>query len=435
MSQCIVSKHGGVNMANPANIARVVKMTLANPDRRIIVVSAPGKDGSYGKITDLLIICYERAKTGQDFLPQLSEVIDRFVAIAEFFKVEPPHRDFNRLGAKLWRLKSGSRRVSYDWVVSRGEYMMAKIMAEILHAKFVDARGLIRIDCRGNVTEETYQLIHDAVADNSTRFVFPGFYGTDSSNVIKLFSRGGSDITGAVVAKAVGASCYENVKENSGVAVADPGIVGQTVKYFSQLSYAFMYEMASRGAQVLHPSAVYPAESANIPIHFLSLFAPDEIGTTIVNNGDSTAVGLAGHQDCLAFRVAKAGMDSEVGFGEKALEVFNRQKIPFQYMPAGEQDILIVVTRKDLGKNSAESLRQVLIAKLDAIVDVIPMATLSIVSETMITDAGFASKIFDQLSQIKVQIRMLSGIGSRSLVIGIDPDLYVPAIQALYEIC
>lgn len=430
----IVTKFGGYNMATPKRVEQSANIIKADARRRFVVVSAPGKANGFRKITDVLIDCFDLAKEGLPYMALLNEVIARFAAIAEYFHLDPPVNDFQRLQIKLRHLFKKKRQVRKDWVVSRGEYLMAKIMAAVLGAEMVNPECYIKINADGHVLPETYALLAGQFADPHQIYAIPGFYGSDTSNQVKTFPRGGSDITAAVVARAVQAAVCENIKEVPGVAVAHPDIIGNDVLYLDHISYGFMAELAARGAEVLNWAAVYPVEEAGIPIHFLSIDDPSGKGTWVTNDSNNDLVGLAGHAECTVFRIHKPGIGGAVGFGARALAVFSQCKITIDHLATGENEISVVVVDKAMDKVPADEIELQLSRQLHAEVESFEIATISVVSEKRAGDARFIATILNTIADLGAKIFILSDVGAKSLVIGIDRNLYMETIKKLYQV-
>lgn len=432
-SDVIVTKHGGYNMATPYLVEASVNMIKADPRRRFIVVSAPGSHGGREKVTDLLLKCYKAATNREDYNVYFRDIEAAYRAITDYFGIEPLNGELVRLSKKLDLLRFKGRKIRLDWVASRGEYFMAKIMAQLLDAEFIDSRYYIKIGANDQVSLETYELLKTRLDDPQKRYVIPGFYGSDSSGQIKTFSRGGSDITASIVAKAVNASVYENVKEVSGVAIADPRLISSDVRYLDQISYGFMAELAARGAEVLNWAAVYPVEEAGIPILFRSINDPELEGTRVTMDADHDISAIAGHDKSVVFRIHKPGIGDEVGFGAHALELFKELKISIDHLATGENDISIVVVDKALKGKDPTEIANFLIYRLGAEVEQFPIATISVVSEKRAGDAQFIADILKIVAETNSRILLLSNVGAKSLVVGVERSHYQNIVCALYD--
>jgi len=421
-------------MATPNRVDDVVHMIKADPHRRFVVVSAPGEADNRAKVTDLLLKCHELASRKEDYGQYFQQIVVAYQAITDYFGLPPLNGELERLQKKLDALRFHGRKTKVDWVTSRGEYFMAKILAQLLDAEFVDPRYCIQIKSNGQVTPETYSLLKARLSDPEKLYVIPGFYGSDLSGQVKTFPRGGSDITAAVVAKAVDASVYENVKDVPGVAIAHPKLIPGKVQYLDQISYGFMAELAARGAEVLNWAAVYPVEEAGIPILFRSIKNPNSEGTWVRLTADHDISAIAGHSESVVFRVHKPGIGDEIGFGAHALEIFKELKIAIDHLATGENDISIVVVSKALNKKDPAEIAHFLGENLSAEVEQFPIATISVVSEKRAGDARFIVDILKTVAETNSKILLLSDVGAKSLVMGVDRDLYQPIIQALYEL-
>ena len=335
-------------------VRKIAAIVRADPLRRFVVVSAPGKRNPQDKkITDLLYLCHSLGAQGLDAGAPFAVIKERYLGIAEELGVE---------GAWEWlrdvqqQIRGGA---AEDWVASRGEYLSARIIAAFLEAEFVDAVEGIRFGEDGRFhASETYARLHERLArvPEGKIAVLPGFYGQDAQGRIKTFSRGGSDVTGAIVARAVQAAVYENWTDVSGMLMADPRLVDGPVP-IAEITYREQRELSYMGASVLHAEAVFPVREAGIPIHIRNTDRPDDPGTRIVRDRDahdSPIVGIAGRTGFATIFTEKALMNQERGYGRRVLEVLEAHGISYEHSPTSIDTLSVIVADEELGGQEAE---------------------------------------------------------------------------------
>ena len=324
-SQHIVCKFGGTSLADAQQISKVAAIVRADARRRFVVVSAPGKrDRDDQKVTDLLIACWQLASQHLSYAEPLGIIRERYNQIARELDVALLDEQLDELERELQKLASGQASLATrDWVASRGEYFHACLIAEYLHADFVPAGECIVFDSMGRLNPVSYGNLAARMAREDCVYVVPGFYGRDAQGRIKTFPRGGSDITGAVVARAVGAQVYENWTDVSGLLMADPRIVENALP-IGEVTYRELRELSYMGASVLHEETIFPASEAGIPINIRNTNAPDDLGTWIVPTRHDTQplVGIAGRNGFTMIYIEKALMNTQLGFGRRALGSF-----------------------------------------------------------------------------------------------------------------
>lgn len=430
----IVIKAGGGPMSTPESIAEFIAYANSNPRHQIFVLSAPGKTEDSDKITDLLIKCYNKAVAGENFGDDFNQMVERFIEISEHFKLESLDIYLEQLWTKLINLKKSPKSTSYDWIVSQGEYIISKIVAEILGATFVDPAECIFLGRNGQIMRKTYKLLRERLSDKTRRYVIPGFVGADQDGELKLFPRGWSDVSGSIVAKAV-KGLYINLKDVCGYAVADPRIIGENVVYIESLTYGQALELANSGNQVLHPAAIGPAEDSGTVIRIVSVFQPDAPGTTVSKHSETKMLALTGCPKCVAFHIYKRGIDSTVGFGEATLKILRKNDISFEHMTTGQQDLTVTLLQSEVDKVGTENLHQSFAKRLKAKIDHYPLATVSIVSIGRVIDSALINQIAAKINSIDVKFRIISKASDRSLTIGVDPAEYEKVIRKLYPIC
>ena len=355
-----VCKFGGSSVADAAQIKKVKAILDGDENRNIIVVSAPGKRSKDDeKITDLLYRCNEMVQKGESCKSVFSIIQKRFVSIADDLKIDTK--------ALLMQLEEIRQLIDAgrgaDYAASRGEYLSAFLISQYLDFEFIDAADCIVINSDGTVNPFSYDKIHMLV-DNSKKkgFVFPGFYGSTKDGVIKTFTRGGSDITGSLVALAVGADLYENWTDVSGFLIADPRIV-KNPKSIETITYKELRELSYMGASVLHEDAIFPVRKAGIPINIRNTNKPEDKGTLIVESTcrkpKYTITGIAGTDGFAAITVEKAMMNSEVGFCRKVLQVFEDNGVSIEHMPSGIDTMSIFVNKDSFEEKEQKILSDI----------------------------------------------------------------------------
>ena len=342
----IVVKFGGSSLATAAQFEKVAAIIRENPARRYVVASAPGKrfDGDT-KVTDLLYRCYDAACAGQDPAPVLSEIRQRFADIVDALHLsvdlEP---DFTAIEAHL---RQSPQR---DYMASRGEYLNSKLLAAYLGFRFVDAAQMVLFHADGSFDPDATNTAIGHTLVSIERAVIPGFYGAMPDGTVHTFSRGGSDVTGSVVARAVGAGLYENWTDVSGVLSADPRII-EHPHVIDYITYRELRELSYMGATVLHEDSIFPLRQEGIPIHVLNTNAPQDPGTMIVENTCSkpkfTITGIAGKKGFASITIEKSMMNTEIGFGRKVLGVFEDNNLSFEHMPSGIDTMTVFVHQSE----------------------------------------------------------------------------------------
>jgi aspartate kinase len=427
----IVCKFGGSSVADAGQIRKMAAILDRDIRRRFIVPSAPGKrDLQDQKITDLLYLCHEMVRQGLDFRQPFKLICERYGAIArELDTAATIDTDLAEVGDAI---RGGASR---DFVASRGEYLNGRILAAYLGARFVDPKEAVLIADDGRLRPESYDRL-GALLQGEGRFVVPGFYGTDPRGNIKTFSRGGSDLSGAIVARAAGAAIYENWTDVSGFLMADPRIVTDA-QPIREITYRELRELAYMGASVLHDEAIFPVRERRIPIHILNTNAPDDPGTRIVADRDatrSTVVGIAGLKGFTAVTVEKALLNKERGFGRKFLEIIESHGISFEHLPTGIDSISAVIRDDELVEGTDAVIGDVRRILEPDRVDVIPdLALLAVVGEGMVYRVGVAARVFGALAAAKVNVRLMNqGSSEISIFIGVANDDLEASVRALH---
>ena len=432
-----VVKFGGSSLADAKQFKKVAEIIRSDPERVYVVPSAPGKRFSDDtKVTDLLYQCYERVLTGEDFAKAFAPVRERYDEIIKELGLNVSLEDeYVRIGQSF---RSGASR---DYAASRGEYLNGILLANYLDYEFVDAAKGIFFDSKGVFDADITNACLGAILDKTPKAVIPGFYGALPDGTIKTFSRGGSDFTGSVVAKAARASLYENWTDVSGFLVADPRIV-ENPAGIEVITYSELRELSYMGAGVLHEDAIFPVRSANIPINIKNTNAPEDAGTLIVptadNNTKFLVTGIAGKKDFSVISIEKDQLNSEKGFMRRMLQVLETHGVFPEHIPTGIDTVSIVVNTKELGAGEdraklVERLADVLRPDHFEIID--GLALIAVVGRGMRSKKGTATRVFAALSHAEINIRMIDqGSSELNIIIGIDEKDFEKAIKVIYDV-
>jgi aspartate kinase len=429
---CIVCKFGGTSVAEAAQIRKIGSIVRADPRRRYVVVSAPGRRSRNDKkVTDLLYLCHELAVADLPIDEAFGPIRERYLQIAGELDVRAD------LQGPIAEVEEGIRRkASRDWVASRGEYLAAILVADFLQARFLDTEQLIKIREDGRVDESTYALLARQLAGEGL-FVIPGFYGSTLDGQVKTFSRGGSDITGAIIARAAGAEVYENWTDVSGFLMTDPRIVKEP-RPMRRVTYREIRELAYMGANVFHEEAIFPVFEARIPINIRNTNSPEDPGTLIVNErslSDGVVVGIAGKQGFSIIFIEKMLMNKEVGFGRRLFSILEGHGISFEHAPSGIDTMSVIVADRELeGKSQLllEEMRKEL--SPDRVEILAGYALIATVGEGMSHHPGIAAKLFGALGQAGVNVRIIDqGSSEINIIVGVESKDYEKAVNAIYR--
>lgn len=429
-----VAKFGGSSVADAIQLKKVKDIVLSDPDRKIVVVSAPGKRyGDDNKVTDLLYLCKTHMDHNVTFEQVFQVVCDRYRSIELNLGVNVDiEQELNTINENL---KKGA---SADYIASRGEYLNAILTAAYLGYDFVDTAGLIAFDEKGRFLNEETNVALAAEIAKHDKIVFPGFYGSYPNGKIKTFSRGGSDITGSLVAKAAKATVYENWTDVSGFLMADPRIV-KDAKPISRISYKELRELSYMGASVLHEDAIYPARSEDIPINIRNTNEPEHPGTIITAEAelseDSIISGIAGNKNFTVIALYKNMMSSEVGFIKRILSILEDYNISVEHLPSGIDTISVVISNEELNGHLEDIIedfeRKLHTDTIDVYQDISLIAT---VGCGMAKRLGVSSTLFTALSEAGVNIRMIDqGSSEMNIIVGVENKDFNTAIKAIYE--
>jgi len=429
-----VAKFGGSSVSDAIQLAKVKKIVESDPDRRYVVVSAPGKRfNEDNKITDLLYLCKTHIDHNVPYDQVFQVICDRYVAIELNLGVNVNlQKHFDEINQNL---KSGA---SEDYIASRGEFLNALLTAAYLGYDFVDTAGLVQFDAKGRFLNEKTNEALRAELSKHERAALPGFYGTYPDGRIKTFSRGGSDITGSLVARAVDADVYENWTDVSGFLMADPKIV-KHAKPISTISYKELRELSYMGASVLHEDAIYPVRAADIPINIRNTNEPDDPGTIITAEAsgkeDTIITGIAGHKDFTVIGIYKNMLSAERGFVKRLLEILDDYEVPLEHMPSGIDTISVVISDKKLNGKMEDVLEEIQRKLQPDSIDIFEnMSLIATVGGGMAKRRGVSAKLFTALSEAGVNIRMIDqGSSEMNIIVGVENKDFETAIKAIYK--
>ena len=431
-----VVKFGGSSLADANQFRKVADIIRSDSKRKYVVPSAPGKRSSGDtKVTDMLYKCYELSASGQSITEQFEKIKERYNGIISDLGVDISlEKEFEEIEYCL-KAKSGR-----DYAASRGEYLNGLILAAYIGYKFIDAAEVIFFDDNGAfMLDKTIETLREKLK-NIECAVIPGFYGITLNGTIKTFSRGGSDITGSIISRAVRAEIYENWTDVSGVLIADPRIV-EGAKVIKTITYKELRELSYMGATVLHEDAIFPVRTAGIPINIKNTNDPSAEGTMIVseeNNEETnktTITGIAGKKGFCAINIEKAMMNSEIGFVKKILEILYKNNLSFEHIPSGIDTMSIV-----LSSSSLEGKEETIISQIrkevnpDHIEVEHNIALLAVVGRRMYKTRGTAARVFAALSHSRINIKMIDqGSSELNIIVGIGENDFEDAIRCIYS--
>ena len=430
-----VVKFGGSSLANAEQFRKVGDIIRSEEGRRYVVPSAPGKRFSGDtKVTDLLYACYDRAAQGKEFGGIFQEIKERYYEIIRGLDLKLSlEEEFAQIEADF-RAQAGT-----DYAASRGEFLNGKIMAAYLGYEFVDAASVIRFDKNGNFDGEKTDRLLGKRLSKCERAVIPGFYGAKEDGTVQTFSRGGSDVTGSLVARAVHADIYENWTDVSGFLVTDPRIV-ENPAVIETITYRELRELSYMGATVLHEEAIFPVRKEGIPINIRNTNRPQDKGTFIV---ESTCrkpryviTGIAGKKGFCSINIEKSMMNSEVGFGRKILQVFEDQGINFEHVPSGIDTMTVYVHQDEFEEKEQQVIAGIHRAVQPDFVEMeSDLALIAVVGRGMKSQRGTAGRVFAALAHAHVNVKMIDqGSSELNIIVGVRHDDFKNAIRALYEI-
>lgn len=430
-----VVKFGGSSLASAEQFQKAGNIVRADDQRKYVIPSAPGKRfGKDTKVTDMLYECYAAAEAGEDYQEKLAAIKARYDEIIRGLGMELS------LDAQFKKIKSDfDKKAGSDYAASRGEYLNGIVMANYLGFAFVDAAEVIKFDADGVFNSERTNQILSERLEKLEYAVIPGFYGSYEDGRVKTFSRGGSDITGSIVAKAVKAEVYENWTDVSGFLVADPRII-HNPKGIDTITYRELRELAYMGASVLHEEAIFPVRKEGIPINIRNTNAPEDNGTWIVEStcqkSKYVITGIAGKKGFCSINVDKALMNSEIGYGRRVLQAFEENGISFEHVPSGIDTMTVYVHQDEFIDKEQKVVSAIhRLAKPDAIDIESDLALIAVVGRGMKSTRGTAGRIFSALAHANVNVKMIDqGSSELNIIIGVDNRDFENAIRAIYDI-
>ncbi len=430
-----VVKFGGSSLASAEQFQKVGKIILADESRCYVVPSAPGRRFDKDeKVTDMLYQCYYAAANGEDFSGMLKQIKARYNEIIGGLNLKISlDEEFEKIAVNFAE-KAGS-----DYAASRGEYLNGLIMSAYLGYPFIDAAEVIRFKEDGSFDADQTDCILGAKLAGMPKAVVPGFYGAYEDGRIKTFSRGGSDITGSIVAKAARADLYENWTDVSGFLVTDPHLI-ENPEVIDTITYRELRELSYMGATVLHEDAIFPVRKAGIPINIRNTNRPEDNGTMIVSSTCHkprfTITGIAGKKGFVTVNIEKDMMNSEIGFGRRVLEEFEKQGISFEHIPSGIDTMSIVVHQDEFEEHEQKVLAGIQRAVQPDYLEVEgDMALVAVVGRAMRSNRGTAGRIFSALAHANVNVKMIDqGSSEWNIIVGVRNDDFEKAIRAIYDI-
>lgn len=430
-----VVKFGGSSLASAEQFRKVGDIIRSDEGRRYVVVSAPGKRFSTDtKVTDLLYKAYALVEQEEDFSDVLEEIRDRYQEIIDGLELSLSLDEEFQTIADNFRAHAGS-----DYAASRGEYLNGIVAANYLGYEYIDPAGVIIFDENGNFDAETTNEILSKRLEGVERAVISGFYGSFADGRVKTFSRGGSDVTGSIVAKAIRADVYENWTDVSGFLVADPRII-ENPKVIKLITYKELRELAYMGAGVLHEDAIFPVRKEGIPINIRNTNAPGDPGTMIVqstcNKSDYTITGIAGKKGFVGVHIEKDLMNAEIGFCRRVLQAFEDNHISIEHMPSGIDTMTVIVHQSEFEAKEQQVLSEInRLVHPDSINLVTDFALIAVVGRGMKETRGTAGRIFSALAHAHINVRMIDqGSSELNIIIGVANKDFERAIEAIYDI-
>ena len=430
-----VVKFGGSSLASAEQFIKAGDIIRSDGERRYVVPSAPGKRfGKDTKVTDMLYSCYAKAEAGEAFTDELKAIKERYEEIIHGLQLDLSLAEEFAVIEEKFGEKAGE-----DYAASRGEYLNGIVMAAYLGYEFIDAATVILFDDNGEFESEKTNKVLAERLSHVERAVIPGFYGVYGDGRVKTFSRGGSDITGSIVARAVKADVYENWTDVSGFLVADPRIIKNPVG-IETITYRELRELSYMGATVLHEDAIFPVRREGIPINIRNTNCPEAKGTWIVEStcqkSKYVITGIAGKKGFCSVNIEKDMMNSEIGFGRKVLQAFEDYGISFEHVPSGI-DTMTVFVHQDEFINKEQKVVSAIhrLADPDTIDIESDLALIAVVGRGMRSTRGTAGRIFSALAHANVNVRMIDqGSSELNIIIGVSDEDFENAIRAIYKI-
>ena len=430
-----VVKFGGSSLASAQQFKKVGDIIRSDEARKYVVPSAPGKrfDGDT-KVSDMLYQCYAVAQEGKKFDDLLKKIKERYDEIISGLGLSLSLEEEFKVIKEQFKAKAGS-----DYAASRGEYLNGIIMANYLGYEFIDSATVIFFKEDGTFDADKTNQVLGKRLENVERAVIPGFYGAYENGVVKTFSRGGSDVTGSIVAKAVRADLYENWTDVSGFLVADPRIIDNP-EVIQTITYKELRELSYMGATVLHEDAIFPVRKEGIPINIKNTNAPEDPGTMIVESTCKlpkyTITGIAGKKGFVSVNIEKDMMNSEIGFGRRVLQAFEDHGISFEHVPSGIDTMTVFVHQEEFEGKEQEVLAEIHRLTQPDSIDIEPnLGLIAVVGRGMKSNRGTAARIFAALAHVNVNVKMIDqGSSELNIIIGVDNRDFEAAIKAIYDI-
>ena len=430
-----VVKFGGSSLANAEQFQKVGDIIRSDESRRYVVPSAPGKRFSADtKVTDLLYTCYDKAEAGENFTDVLTEIKGRFYEIIKGLNLDLSlEEEFRQIEADF-KAHAGN-----EYAASRGEFLNGKVMAAYLGYEFIDSATVIRFDKNGNFDADKTDKLLSKRLQKCERAVIPGFYGGMEDGTVKTFSRGGSDVTGSLVAKAIHADIYENWTDVSGFLVTDPRIVDNPA-VIETITYRELRELSYMGATVLHEDAIFPVRKEGIPINIRNTNRPEDKGTFIVESTcrkpKYVITGIAGKKGFCSINIEKSMMNSEIGFGRKVLQVFEDQGISFEHVPSGIDTMTVYVHQDEFEEKEQQVIAGIHRAVQPDFVEMeSDLALIAVVGRGMKSQRGTAGRVFSALAHAHVNVKMIDqGSSELNIIIGVENRDFETAVKAIYDI-
>ncbi|MBQ8965421.1 aspartate kinase [Ruminococcus sp.] len=430
-----VVKFGGSSLASAEQFRKVKDIIAAEDSRRFVVPSAPGKRFSADtKVTDMLYGCYDLAVKGKDFTKEFEAIKERYNGIISELGLDMSLDSEFEVIKACFIGKAGR-----DYAASRGEFLNGMVLAKYLGYNFIDAADVIYFDDRGQFDSVRTNKAMAEKLEGLDNAVIPGFYGSMPNDTIKTFSRGGSDVTGSIVAAAVNADLYENWTDVSGFLTTDPRIVKDPAP-ITTITYKELRELSYMGAGVLHEDAIFPVRKAGIPINIKNTNKPEDVGTLIVESTSQkpayTITGIAGKKGFTVVNIEKDMMNAELGFGRKVLEVFEKNGVSFEHMPSGIDTMSIVVQQEVFADKEQEILAGIhRNCHPDSIDIETDLALIAVVGRAMKSNRGTAGRIFSALAHAHVNVKMIDqGSSELNIIIGVSESDFATAVKAIYDI-
>jgi aspartate kinase len=430
-----VVKFGGSSLADANQFKKVADIIRADKTRRFVIASAPGKRNDKDiKITDMLYSCYDKASKGEDFDKEFSAIEERYNSIIKDLALDISlEEEFNFIKAAF------AHSAGRDYAASRGEYLNSMLLAKYLDFPFLDTVGLLYFNESGEFDlDRTISKLEPKLAQMENA-VIPGFYGSMPNDTIKTFSRGGSDVTGSIVARAVNAEIYENWTDVSGFLICDPRIV-KNPKPITTITYRELRELSYMGATVLHEDAIFPVRTAGIPINIKNTNHPEEPGTMIVaqtvDSSPYTVTGIAGKKGFSVINIEKDMMNSELGFGRNVLRALEKNALCFEHIPSGIDTLSVIVSTESFRGKEKSVLDEITARTHPDNIDIEDnLALVAVVGRGMRKARGTAAKIFTALAQAKINVKMIDqGSSELNIIIGVAEEDFEEATRAIYNI-